>query len=184
MYIIYTAQLGNNLPPACRIIEFADDVCLLSSVALLEAAVRNTEERFNKFDEALQTPSLEISPRKTKFMFSLNKNCPWPLHFGHQENSLSSHSHRSTLRPRAHGPIDCHQCNIQHGLAQPAHRFRSSNHSKHQWMNFARKSGTCFRHWQTNYASLLLRYHIMKKTLLKQNNQTRHILTTTYNGPQ
>jgi hypothetical protein len=70
---IYTAQLNNNLPPGCRIIEFADDICLFSSVALLEAAVRNTEEGVNKVDETLQTPDLEISSQKTKFMvFSLN----------------------------------------------------------------------------------------------------------------
>jgi hypothetical protein len=42
-------------------------------VALLEAAVRNTEEGVNQSDEALQTQGLEISPQKTKFMvFSLN----------------------------------------------------------------------------------------------------------------
>jgi hypothetical protein len=69
---IYTTQLDNNLPPRCSIIGFADDVCLFSSVALLEAAVRSTEE-VNKLYETLQTPGLEISPQKTIFMvFSLN----------------------------------------------------------------------------------------------------------------
>jgi hypothetical protein len=39
MYIIYIAILGNNLPPGYRIIEFADDICLFSSLAPLEAGV-------------------------------------------------------------------------------------------------------------------------------------------------
>jgi hypothetical protein len=42
MYI-YTAQIGNNQPQGCRIIEFADDVCLFSSVTPLETAVKNIE---------------------------------------------------------------------------------------------------------------------------------------------
>jgi hypothetical protein len=53
MYIIYTAQLGNNLPPGCRKIEFADDVCLFSSVVPLEAPIRITEEGVNKDDKTL-----------------------------------------------------------------------------------------------------------------------------------
>jgi hypothetical protein len=73
MYVIYTAQLGDNLPSGCNIIEFVDDVCLLSSVASLEAAIRITEEGLSKADEAQQTLGLEISPQKTKFMdFSPN----------------------------------------------------------------------------------------------------------------
>jgi hypothetical protein len=73
MYITNTAQIGNNLPQGCRIIEFADDVCLFSSVTPLEAAVKNIEEGVNKVDETLQTLGLQISPQKTKFMvFSPN----------------------------------------------------------------------------------------------------------------
>jgi hypothetical protein len=53
MYVIYTAQLGKNLPPGCRIIEFAYDVCLVSSVVPLEAPIRITEEGVNKVDETL-----------------------------------------------------------------------------------------------------------------------------------
>jgi hypothetical protein len=73
MCIIFTAQLGDILPPGCRIIELADDVCLFSSVAPLEAATRITKEGLNKVGEALQTLGLEISPQKTKLMvFSPN----------------------------------------------------------------------------------------------------------------
>jgi hypothetical protein len=69
MYIIYyTAQLGDNLPPGSRVIEFTDGVCVFSSEGPLEAAIRITEADVNKVDEALQNLGLEISPQKTKFM--------------------------------------------------------------------------------------------------------------------
>jgi hypothetical protein len=69
MYIIYTAQLGDNLPPCCKIIKYAD-VCLFSSLALLEAAIR-VKEWVNKVDKTLQTLGLEISPQKTNSWFSV-----------------------------------------------------------------------------------------------------------------
>jgi hypothetical protein len=75
MYIIYTTQLGNNLPPGCRIIESADDICLFSSVEPLEAAIRIREEGANKVEETLQTLGLELSPQKTKFMVFSPNNC-------------------------------------------------------------------------------------------------------------
>jgi hypothetical protein len=66
MYIIYTAQVGNNLPPGCRIIEFADDVCLFSSVVPLKEPIRIRGEEFNDVEETLQTLGLEISLQKPK----------------------------------------------------------------------------------------------------------------------
>jgi hypothetical protein len=64
MYIIYTAQLGDNLHPGCRITEPADDVCLFSSVASLEAVIRITEEGLNKVEETLQTLGVDITSEK------------------------------------------------------------------------------------------------------------------------
>jgi hypothetical protein len=72
MYIVYTAQLGGNLPPGCRIIESADDVCLFSSLVMLEAAIRVTEEGINTVDETLQTLGLEISQKTELMLFSPN----------------------------------------------------------------------------------------------------------------
>jgi hypothetical protein len=72
MYVIYTAQLEDYLPPDCRVTEFADDVCVFSSEGPLEAAIRITED-VNKVDETLQNLGPEISPQKTEFMvFSPN----------------------------------------------------------------------------------------------------------------
>jgi hypothetical protein len=64
MYNMYTAQLGDNMPQGCRIIEFADDICQFSLLALLEAAIRVRGEGANKVDETLQTLGLEITPQK------------------------------------------------------------------------------------------------------------------------
>jgi hypothetical protein len=86
LYIIYTAQLGQSLPPGCKIIEFADDVCLFSSVTPLEAAVRITGGGVNSIGEVLQALGLELSPQKTKLVvFSPNNRDLYKTRKGQRE---------------------------------------------------------------------------------------------------
>lgn len=75
LYNLYVSSLENNINPACKILQYADDIVIYSKNSSIDAGLSAIENGVKECSSFLSTLGLSLAVQKTKLcIFSRNNN--------------------------------------------------------------------------------------------------------------